>query len=239
MTITLVGDFADPLSFLASQRVEQITSLGLHEIRWEAVEADRLRTLRGAPLSDDDVAEARSLALSGESVPEAGVPVPNSRAATAAYAESLTDGAGPAMRRRLFDVIWVDHLPAGAPEVIREVVYGLYNEPLTRAEIEFRRQENLPVIAKGDVDVIVTTRRSGLIVSMGRGPLTTTGQRRVDGWRRDWQQRGCPRLPLLLTDTGAAFSGPEALAWLAEQLPHARRASAPQEPARTSAVTPS
>jgi len=36
VTITIVGDFADPLSFLASQRVEQISSLGLHEVHGDS-----------------------------------------------------------------------------------------------------------------------------------------------------------------------------------------------------------
>lgn len=237
MTITLIGDFADPLSFLASQRVEQIASLGLHEVRWQAVETDRLRTLRGEPLTQEEVAEVEALALPGEVLPEAGVPVPNSRAATAAYAESLTDGAASGMRRRLFDAIWVEHLPAGAPEVIRTLVYQLYNEPLTPDEIAFRRQENVPVVAKGDVDVIITTRRSGLVVSMARGPLTTIGQRRIDGWRRDWQDHGCPRLPLLVTGAGDILSGPAALAWLAEQLPHAGPSPARQERVHTPVVT--
>jgi hypothetical protein len=36
VTITIVGDFADALSFLATQRAEHIRSLGLHDVRWLA-----------------------------------------------------------------------------------------------------------------------------------------------------------------------------------------------------------
>jgi hypothetical protein len=56
-------------------------------------------------------------------------------------------------------------------------------------------------------------------VSSGRGPLTVTGQARIDEWRRLWQQRGAPTLPLLLTGLGEAFTGERALSWLAERLP--------------------
>jgi 2-hydroxychromene-2-carboxylate isomerase len=115
MTITVVGDFADPLSFLASQRVEQIRSLGVHDVEWLAVEADRTSPLGGRPLEPALVERVRRLAASGETIRTAELLVSNSRAATSAYAESLTDGVPDAMRRALFDALWVHGRNIGDP----------------------------------------------------------------------------------------------------------------------------
>lgn len=198
MALTLIGDFADPLSYLASQRVEQIRSLGLHDVQWLAVEADRTRPLGGSA-------------------------TPNSRAATAAYAESLTDGVADAMRRALFDAFWMHGRNIGDPEVVRAIVYDVLNPQPAAGDIDWRIRANLPLVPLGGADPITASRRLGLIVSMGRGPLTIVGQERIDTWRRLWQQRGSPELPLLLTDLGEACHGGRALTWLDEQLPTASR----------------
>jgi hypothetical protein len=63
--VTVVGDFADPLSFLASQRVTQIVSLGLLEVRWFAVESDRSRPMSGWPLDDAAARAVSGLSAAG------------------------------------------------------------------------------------------------------------------------------------------------------------------------------
>lgn len=219
MTITIVGDFADALSFLASQRAEHIRSLGLHDVRWLAVEADRTRPVGGAPLDATIAEQAQRLATPGEAVPAAGLRVPNSRAATAAYAESVTDGVPGAMRRALFDALWVHGLNIGDPGVIRLIAFDVLNPMPPYGDIDRRVRANLPIVPLGDPDPIATTRQLGFIVSMGRGPLTVAGQERIDTWRRFWQQHGTPELPLLLTDHGEAFAGEHALTWIHQQLP--------------------
>lgn len=227
MTLTIIGDFADPLSFLASQRAEHIRSLGLHEVRWLAVETDRSRPMGGRPLDVADLDETRRLALPGEALPVAGVQVPNSRAATAAYAESLTDGVPDAMRCALFDALWVSGRNIGDPDVIRSIAFGVLNPSPPHDDMQWRIRTNLPIVPLGDPDPIRTTRRLGFIVSTGRGPLTVSGQERLDEWRRFWQQHGAVGLPLLLTDDDEAFRGPDALTWLTRQLAHRDSATTP------------
>jgi hypothetical protein len=225
MTLTIVGDFADPLSFLASQRVEHIRSLGLHDVRWLAVQADSTRPMGGAPLDVTTVDMLRQLTAPGEAAPVADVLVSNSRAATAAYAESFSDGVPDAMRVALFDALWVHGRNIGDPNVIRSIVFAVLNPTLPDGEMDWRIRANLPIIPLGGADPIATTRRLGFIVSMGRGPLTVTGQERLDHWRRFWHERGAPELPLLLTDHDERFTGAHALTWLAHQLPHRDSAS--------------
>jgi hypothetical protein len=220
VTITVVGDFADSLSFLASQRVEHIRSLDLHHVRWLAVEADRSRPMGGVPLDATSIDRLQRLAAPGEALPVAGLRVPSSRAATAAYAESFTDGVPDGMRRALFDALWVHGRNIGDPDVIRTVVFDVLNPVPPLGDIDWRIRANLPLIPLRDPDPVATTRRLGFIVSMGRGPLTVVGQERIDEWRGFWRQRGKPELPLLLTDNGEEFAGVDTLTWLAQQLPH-------------------
>lgn len=229
MTVTVIGDFADALSFLASQRVEQITSLGLAEVRWLAVESDRSRPMGGRPLDQASADAARMLALPGEVVPDAGLKVPNSRAATAAYAESLTDGVADAMRRALFDALWLHERRIDDPDVIRAIVFAVLN-PDPPGDVDARIRANQPIVPLGDPDPIATSRRLGFVVSMGRGPLTLEGTRRIDAWAGLWQDRESPRLPLLLTDHGEPYAGERALRWLANLLPHQPANNAPSAP---------
>lgn len=219
MKITIVGDFADPMSFLASQRVEQIRSLGLLDVEWLAVETDRVRPMTGRVLAEADSERVRQLALPGEAIPAEQLRVPNSRAATAAYAESFGDGVPEAMRVALFDGLWVSGRNIADPGVIRSIAFRVLN-PDPPGGINARIRANQPIVPLGDVDPIVTTRRLGFVVSMGRGPLTLEGSRRVDAMRRVWADYGEPVLPLLITDARMICSGEQALRWLADRLPH-------------------
>jgi len=238
MTITIVGDFADSLSFLASQRAEHLRSLGLHDVRWLAVESDRSRPMGGAPLDVISIDRVRRLAAPGEALPVAELRVPNSRAATAAYAESLTDGVPDAARRALFDALWVRGRNIGDPDVIRSVMFDVLNPAPPYGDIDWRIRANLPIVPLGDTDPIATTRRLGFIISMGRAPLTVVGQERVDEWRIFWQQRGTPELPLLLTDDAEELAGAVALTWLAQQLPHRNTTTAPADVGAAIAAVP-
>lgn len=218
MDITLVGDFADPLSFLASQRVAKIASLGVHRVQWVAVEADRACPMSGRPLSAGAAGALRECGLAGETIPAAGARIPNSCSATAAYAESLSDGVADAMRRALFDAAWVARLCVDDPEVIRGIVSGVLN-PNRPVRTEARIRANAPIVPLGDPDPIAVTRRLGFIVSIARGPLTEAGHQRVKDWRALWRQHGEPMLPLVVTSTGDRLASTAALAWLAAQLP--------------------
>ena len=224
MSVLVMGDFADPLSFLASQRVEQIASLGLCDVRWAAVESDRTRPMSGRPLDAATAARVAALASPGEVTPEAGMSVPSSRAATAAYAESVTDGWARQVRCALFDAMWVEGRRLDDPDVVRTVVFHAYQRASAAATvcIEERIRANRLLLPLGDPDVLATTRRFGVVISSARGPLTVAGRNRLDGWRRLWAQRGTPALPLVLTDIGEAITGEHAVRWLARALPHDR-----------------
>lgn len=235
MKTTLIGDFADPLSFLASQRLEQIHSLGLHDIAWLAVDGDRRRPTTGTPLAPETAEQVRRLSLPGEAVPTAGLPVPTGRAAAAAYGESVTDGVSAAMRRALFDALWVHGRNIADPDVIRSIVFAVLHPDPPAADIDWRIRANLPVVPLGSADPIVTGRQLGVYVSPGRSPLTRAGRDRIASWQRLWEQRGRPALPLLLTDLGEALTGEHALRWLACQLPH-RDLPAPRGPVATAVV---
>ena len=219
MTVTVIGDFADPLSFLASQRVAQIRSLGVHDVRWVAVEADRSRPMGGRPLDEAAAAGAERLLLPGEVGPTRGVLVPSSRAATAAYAESVADGVEDALRRSLFDALWLHGRNIADADVLRSLVFAARNPEPPAQPIEWRIRANQPIVPLGDVDVFAVGRRLGLVASLGRGPLTRTGERRRGAWQHLWLHRGAPGLPLVLTDLGEAFAGEIALRWLADRLP--------------------
>jgi hypothetical protein len=226
MRITVIGDFADPMSFLASQRVAQLSSLGCCDWTWLAVEADPLRTLPELPLAADAAAQAAALALPGESVPQPGDPVPNSRAATAAYAESVTDNAAEAMRYALFDAAWIARDHVDEPEVIRSVAFAVLNPQALAGDVDERIRTNRSITYSGDPDPLRDTRRRGYLVSRVGGPLTNAGQERIDGWRRLWRGLGRPQLPVLVTDAGVIADGSQALEWLAERLPHGRTQAA-------------
>lgn len=233
MSVTVLGDFADPLSFLASQRVEQLSSLGAADIGWLAVEVDRRHPLGGRPLDRATAAHVARLALPGECVPGPGATAPNSRAATAAYAESISDGRADAMRRALFDATWVAGLHVDDPNVIRSVVFTVFH-PGLEVDVPAGIGANRMVVPLPYADPIVGTRQLGLIVSMAGGPLTVTGQGRIDRWRRLWQGYGAPPLPLLLTELGEPLSGDRALRWLAHRLPHGTESTRP--PVESSSV---
>ncbi len=236
---TLVADFGDPLSFLASQRLDALSSLGALHARFVAVEADPGRPMTGRRLDGAAAALAAQLALPGELLPQAGTEVPNTRAATAAYAESLTDGCPDRMRRALFDALWLHGRRVDDPDVVRQIVFAVLNPTVASQDVDFdvRVRANLTLVPLGGRDEFLTTRRLGFVVSSARGPLTGAGHRRIESWRRLWQAEGCPPLPLVLTPLGEAFAGDRALRWLAALLGQPL-AAAPRAAGRAPAEAP-
>lgn len=220
MQITVVGDFADPLSFLASQRVERIRALGSFGVEWLAVEADRTRPMTGGTLPEAGLERVRRLALPEEAVPTRQPRTSNSGAATAAYAESFADGAPEAMRVALFQAWWMAGLNLADPDVIRSIVFRVLNPGPAGRRVDARIHANEAIVPLGGLAPLAATRRLGFVVSTGRGPLTLAGSRRVETMRRRWHEHGEPDLPLLATDVGDLCSGERALRWLADRMPH-------------------
>jgi len=228
MTVTIVGDFADPLSFLASQRLDQLNTSGVSDITWLAVESDHLRPMGGRPLDDAAARRVSGLAVAGEAIPAGGVRVVNSRAATSAYAESLTDGVCDEMRHALFAALWVHGRSIADTEVIRSIVFAVGN-PGPLVDLQARMQNDQPIVAFTDVDVLADTRRLGFTVSGAGGPLTGDGQRRIDIWRQLWDDHGNPPIPLVIREDGGpapkvVLDSERALEWLAVQVSRCRPA---------------
>lgn len=229
LTLTVIGDFADPMSYLASQRVTRLQSLGIADVTWCAVTAQSRLPRAGLPLSESAARTAASVALPGELLPAAGTIVPGSGAASAAYAESLTESlAEPAsyglntadrMRAALFDALWVEHRRVDDPEVIRRIVFDVFDAGYVRAGVRRRVADNDSIVPFVGNPPLAASRRSGFVVTLAGGPLTTDGQRRLDTWRGSWRARGMAELPILMTSQGEELTGAHALRRL-EQLLH-------------------
>jgi 2-hydroxychromene-2-carboxylate isomerase len=231
MTMTVIGDFADPLSYLASQRVTRLRSLGI-DVTWGAVTAQPRLPRATTPLTKAAVLITAAAALPGELLPATGTVVPNSGAASAAYAESLTESlTGSAtgglsvadhMRAALFDALWVQHRRIDDPEVIRGIVFDVFDAGYERANIRRTITDNQSILPHPVYTYpLAASRRSGYVVTLGGAPLTTDGQRRLDAWRQIWHDSGSPALPSLTTNRGEQLTGPDALHRLEQLVPRA------------------
>lgn len=227
LTVTLTGDFADPLSYLASQRITRLSSLSILDVHWCAVTVQPRLPRASAPLTEAGALTAATAALPGELLPAAGTLVPSSGAASAAYAEALTESlADPTadrpriadrIRAALFDALWVQHRRIDDPEVIRHVVFDVFDAGYERADIRRRIASNDSLLPHHGSHPLGASRRSGYVVTLAGAPMTTDGQRRLDTWQQAWRDRGEPDLPTLNTSQGEQLTGLGALRWL-EQL---------------------
>jgi hypothetical protein len=226
-TLTVIGDFADPMSYLASQRVTRLQSLGIADVTWCAVTAQARLPRAALSLSESAALAASSVSLPGELAPAAGTIVPGSGAASAAYAESLTESLvdpvsgglsiADRMRAALFDALWVEHRRVDDPEAIRHIVFDVFDAGHVRAPARRRIADNQSLLPFVGNCPLPASRRSGFVVTLAGAPLTTDGQRRLDAWRQAWQAQGTPELPILITSEGEQLTGARALRRL-EQL---------------------
>lgn len=222
MRLIIYGDFNCPYSYLASQRASALRRLG-HRVDWYAVEHDPRLPVTGTPGAVDaarwkaELAEVAGLALPGEHAPTA-MPdlISNTYAATSAYAESLTDGIAERLRRDLFRAIWVRGAHLSSAYDVRPLIAALTNPPV---DVRARLGLEHPFPGFGNADPAQPTRMLGGTIAPNGAPLTTTGWRRVTGWRREWLALGCPVVPAALDAAGTARFGVDALIWLAGLLP--------------------
>jgi hypothetical protein len=238
-TLTVIGDFADPMSYLASQRVTRLQSLGIADVTWCAVTAQARLPRAALPLSEPAALAASSVSLPGELTPAAGTIVYGSAAASAAYAESLTESiADPTsgglsiadrMRAALFDALWVEHRRVDDPEVIRRIVFAVFDAGYLRAPARRRSADNQPILPFPGNRPLAAARRSGFVVTLAGAPLTNDGQRRLDTWRRAWQTQGMPELPILMTGLGEQLTGAPALRRLEQLLQPVTRTQLAQD----------
>lgn len=220
MTVIAYGDFNCPYSYLASQRVDRLTRLGIAEVDWRAVEHDRGLPHTGSPAGaareswDAELADVARLALPGESAPIAPPAlISNTEAAVAAYAEGVSDGVADTLRHSLFRAIWTEgrHI-SSAPEVKRLIseVMAPWVPILPRSG-----SPDLPRPTLSDPDPAWLVRLSGATIAPDGGPLTTAGYRLIQQWRQEWGSLPQRVVPAVIGSDGAVHLGIRALTYLA------------------------
>ncbi len=222
MRLIVYGDFNCAYSYLASQRVDTLQRLG-HDVQWRAVEHDPRLPMTGAPSDRNreqwhrELNTVARLALPGEHAPTR-MPelISNTYAATAAYAEAVTDGIAERLRRALFQAVWVWGVHLSNAYDVRPIITALTIPPVA---VQGRLGVELPLPGLGNPDPAQPTRMLGGIIAANGAPLTTTGWRRMTAWRAEWLALGRPVLPAVLDPTGAAHLGLDALVRLSGLLP--------------------
>lgn len=224
MRLIIYGDFNCPYSYLASQRMDTLVRLG-HQVQWRAVEHDPRLSMTGTPSAAQherwrrELDEVASLALPGEQAPTR-MPdlISNTCAATAAYAESITDGIADPLRRALFQAIWARRKHLSGAYDVRPIITAITSPPL---DVRSRLGLELPLPGLDFPDPAGSTRRYGGTIAPNGAPLTTGGWRRIRAWRSDWLALGQPVVPAVVDIDATAHLGIDALAWLASLLPEA------------------
>ena len=219
MTVIIYGDFNCPYSYLASQRADLLSRAGV-TVDWRAVEhgpglpVTGSRSDRDQAGWDRELAEAASLALPGEHVPgRPPVLVSNTKAAVAAYAEAVSDGAAGELRRRLFRAIWVQGLHLSSAYEVRRLITGMMwpQEDIT----DRLYSPEFPSLLLRDPDMARIVRRSGGTIGPDGGPLTTAGWRRIRRWRQEWLALPSQVIPAVIGLDQVVRPGIEGLGYLA------------------------
>lgn len=219
MTVIVYGDFTCPRCYLASQRADLVDRAGT-AIDWRAVEHDSALPATGVPAAGNlamqrQIADVAALTMAHEHAP-AGLPalISNTRAAVAAYAEAVSDGVGDAVRRRLFDAIWVRGANLSSAYDVRRLVTDVM---WPQDDITDRlASPEIPSLLIQDQDLDRITRRSGGTVVPDGGPLTSAGWHRIRRWRRAWLALPSLALPAVIGPDRILRSGAEGLDYLAD-----------------------
>lgn len=222
MRVIVYADFNCPYSYLASQRVDALVAAGRAEVEWRAVEHDPRLSMTGTPTGADpgrwqrELAHVTALARPGEQPPAEIMPlISNTHAAVSGYAEAVTDGVPDQLRRALFDAIWVRHEHLSSAYDVRPLIAGVTYPPQpVRSQLGLE----LPRPGLGNPDPSYLTRVLGGTIGYTGAPLTTTGWRRVQSWRRAWLALDRQVVPTVIDPTGTAWSGVHGLAYLADLL---------------------
>lgn len=222
MRLIVYGDFNCPYSYLASQRADALQRLGLAEIDWRAVEHDPWLSRTGTPSGAHaeawrrELAEVAALALPGERPPATVPPlVSNTLAAVSAFAEAVTDGVQDALRRGLFEAIWVRQRHLSSAYDVRPVITDITAPPYPILPYLIAE---LPPPGLGNPDPLHMTRVLGGTIAPNGIPLTTTGWRRCQQWRQEWLGLDEHVVPAVIDPAGTAMPGVLGLAYLANLL---------------------
>lgn len=237
MTVIVYADFNCPYSYLASQRTDRLHRMGV-AVDWRAVEHDRGLPVTGRRSDEDraewerELADVASLALAGEQVP-AGPPAltSNTRAAVAAFAESVSDGVSDELRRRLFRAVWVQGLHLSSAQEVRRLI-----TPVMWPQEDFTDRlasPDFPSLLLRDTDLNRIVRRTGGTITLDGGPVTTAAWQRIRQWRQEWLALPSQVIPAVVGVDRVLRSGIDGLRYLADladpaglrPLPHARSGS--------------
>ena len=217
MTLTVYGDFTDPLSYVASIRADALRTAGV-DLEWRAVAAHRSTRILAEPVGPEaarriaDVERwRREEALPGEPTtwltPRT---TPWSDPPVSAYAEAVGAGVADHVRHLLFAGYWLDGLDIGNPDVLRPLLV-------------------LPILHGRSASEVLA--QEGYAVAIGGGPVTTAAWRRVDLWRHAWHDLGREELPVLVEDS-TRLAGRDAVAHLGSLVEERRLDFPPANPYR-------
>ncbi|MFP5346276.1 MAG: DsbA family protein [Actinomycetes bacterium] len=216
--IVVYGDFNCPYSYLASQRLDEILERSLADVEWRAVEHDRSISLTGEPTGPTrdewqrELDEVAGLAIHGEDVATAPpAMLSNTRAATSAFAEAMTDGLEHEMRRALFEAVWVRQQNISTAGEVRQVVTRLMWPPVP---LQVFRATDLPMPSSQTEPARVARVLGGTVAPDG-GPLSTPAYRRIQRWRQEWLSLPQQVVPTVV-DEGELHQGVDGLKRLAE-----------------------
>jgi 2-hydroxychromene-2-carboxylate isomerase len=128
-TLIVYGDFNCPYSCLASFRVDALLARGIADVEWRAIEHDPTIPAPSRPVEGElaemlqrEVNEVHGLTRAYEDVPIVVPPIqPNTALAVAAFAAVANDRSR-AVRRQLFEALWIRGRDIGDPRVVREIV---------------------------------------------------------------------------------------------------------------------
>ncbi len=198
MTLTVYGDFTDPLSRIASLRSDALRAAGW-DVDWRAVAATRSTRAVAEPADAEfreRVADAASW-LQQHCLPTERLQMTAPGIAAcpdppiSGFAEAVGAGVADHVRRLLFRSYWLDGLDIGSPEVLRRLLA-------------------VPILHGRSPSEVLSV--SGYAVAVNGVPITTAAWQRVRRWRASWEDLGRPPLPVVVDND--TYSGFEALARL-------------------------
>lgn len=203
MALVVYGDFSDPLSQVASQRVDVLKGRGA-EVEWRAVAARETILVHAQPADDrfdqryDDVQQwCASALLPGErGLPEKPRTMPFPDQPVAGYAEAVGAGVEDFVRHLIFDAYWNRGVDIGNPAALRHLLV-------------------LPIMHGDSPSDILSF--SGDAIGMFGGPMTGAAYHLMKEWREAWQALGSPELPVL-QDGDTVFAGFDAVKQLGRLL---------------------
>jgi hypothetical protein len=213
MNLIVYADFSCPDCYLAGRRADALSAAGV-VIDWRAVEHRPHLPVAGRRLSAAEqdwlgqrFAVLQDVLLPGETLPwRMPAIAAKTEAAVSAYAESYGAGVADDVRRLLFGLYWSEGADIGSPTVLRSPLAG----PILRGDSPAE-----------------PLRESGYAVSVDRGPITTDAWRRIRSWRAEWEELGCPELPVVLS--GAAIvHGLDAVRRLGKEITYIEAAPQPE-----------